>query len=85
MDDIRGCHKRCGGAAFWIWMGQQDAHILDRCDQAVLDLLSPKSPPARPLEVMIVGSIGETALHQVLAAFAIAPRSRAVGLGTRSI
>jgi hypothetical protein len=53
--------------------------------QAVLDLLSPKSPPGRPLEVMIVGSIGETALHQVLAAFAIAPRSRAVGLGTRSI
>jgi hypothetical protein len=38
------------------------AHVLDRCNQVILDLLSPESPPTRTLEVMVVGGIGKTAL-----------------------
>ncbi len=44
-------------------MGQQDAHILDRGDQVVLDLLSPEPPPACAFEVVIVSRISKTAFH----------------------
>src|SRR6266536_4142380 len=36
-------------------MRQQDAHILDGCDQVILDLLSPESPPTSAFKVMVVG------------------------------
>ena len=62
-------------------MGQQDAHVLDGCDQVILDLLAPESSPAGALKVMIVGGIGKTALDQMLPSFAITPRGHAVGLG----
>ena len=48
-------------------IGQEDAHVLNRCDQVILDLLTPEPPPASSFEVMIVGRIGKTALDQVLA------------------
>jgi hypothetical protein len=47
-----------------------------------LNLLSPEPPPASPFEVMIVGGIGKTLLHQLLPAFAIAPCGPALGLGS---
>jgi predicted ATPase len=50
-----------------------------------LDLLAPKSSPARPLEVMVVGGIGKTRFHQVLAPFAIMARGDAVSLSARYI
>ena len=61
-------------------MREQDAHILDGRDQVILDLLTPEPPPARTFEVMIVGRIGKTALDQVLAPSAIAPRGATVRL-----
>jgi hypothetical protein len=64
---------------------KQDAHILDRCDQVILDLLSPKSPPTCAFEVMVVGCIGETAFNQVLASFAIPARGGAMSLRARYI
>ena len=62
---------RHGRTALAIIMGQQDVHILNRGDQVVLNLLSPEPPPAGAFEVMIVGGIGKTLLHQLLPAFAI--------------
>ena len=56
-------------------MREQDAHILDGRDQVILDLLTPEPPPARTFEVVIIGRISKTALDQVLAPSAIAPRS----------
>src|SRR5438132_14268496 len=35
-------------------MGQQDAHILDRCDQVVLDLLAPEPPPAGAFDGIVL-------------------------------
>ena len=66
-------------------MGQQDAHVLDGCDQVILDLLAPESSPASSLEVVIVGGIGKTHFHQVLAPFAITARGEAVSLSARYI
>jgi hypothetical protein len=54
---------RRGGAALGILVCQQDAHILDRSDQVILDLLSPEPSPARSLEVVIVGGISKTTFH----------------------
>ena len=64
-------------------MCQQDAHVLNGSDQVILDLLSPESSPAGALEVMVVGGIGKTALHQMVSPFAIASRRNAVRLSTR--
>ena len=61
-------------------MRQQDAHVLDGRDQVILNLLSPESPPARALKVMIVGRIGKALFHQLLAAFAAPPRRATVCL-----
>ena len=61
-------------------MREQDAHILDGRDQVILDLLTPEPPPARTFEVVIIGRIGKTALDQVLAPSAIAPRGATVRL-----
>ena len=66
-------------------MRQQDAHVLDRRDQVILDLLSPESPPTCAFEVMVVGGIGKTGFHQVLAPFAITARGDAVSLSARYI
>ena len=66
-------------------MRQQDAHVLDGCNQVVLDLLPPEPSPARAFEVMIVGGISKTAFHQMLSSSAIAPGGLAVGLRTRYI
>ena len=52
-------------------VGQQDAHVLDRGDQVILDLLAPEPAPARPLEVMVVGCVGKAAFHEMLPATAI--------------
>ena len=61
-------------------MREQDAHILDGRDQVILELLTPEPPPARTLEVVIIGRISKTALDQVLAPSAIAPRGATVRL-----
>ena len=50
-------------AALWILMSQEDAHVLDGSNKAILDLLSPQPPPARTFEVMVVGGIGKAAFH----------------------
>ena len=63
-------------------IGQENAHVLDGGDQVILDLLAPEASPARAFEVMIVSRIGKALLHHLLAAFTIAPRRSAVGLGT---
>jgi hypothetical protein len=66
-------------------MRQQDAHVLDGSDQVILDLLSPESPPASALKVMVVSRISKALFHQVLAASAIPARGKAVDLGACSI
>ena len=66
-------------------MGQQDAHILDRCDQVVLDLPAPEPPPAGAFEVVVIGSIGKTRFHQVLTPFAITACGEALSLRARYI
>ena len=38
--------------------------ILDRCNQIILDLLTPEPSPARPFEAVLGGAIPETPLHQ---------------------
>ena len=47
-------NERCRSGPVWILMREQDAHVLDRGDQVILDLLSPESSPTSTLEVMIV-------------------------------
>ena len=66
-------------------MRQQDAHVLDRRDQVILDLLAPEPPPAGAFEVVVISGIGKTALYQVLAPFAITARGDAVSLSARYI
>ena len=66
-------------------MRQQDAHVLDRRDQVILDLLAPEPPPARAFEVVVVGRIGKTAFHHMIPALAIAPCRGAMSLGARKI
>jgi hypothetical protein len=39
-------------------MRQEDAHVLDRCNQVILNLLSPEPAPACAFEVMIVSAAG---------------------------
>ena len=87
LDSTADSREQSAAAAlfFAILMGQQDAHVLDRRDQVILDLLPPEPPPARAFEVMIVGGIGKTALHQVLASFAVASRGGTVRLSVRYI
>src|SRR5438128_11706483 len=52
-----------------IW---QDAHVLDRGDQVILNLLAQEPSPTRAFEVMIIGGISKTGFHQMLSPFAIA-------------
>ncbi len=66
-------------------MGKQDAHVLDRGDQVILDLLPPEPSPARPFEVMVIGRIGKAAFHEMLPAAPIALRSATVRLPARYI
>jgi hypothetical protein len=47
-------------------MRQQDAHVLDRGNQVILNLLSPESSPARALEVMIIGRVSKALFHELL-------------------
>jgi hypothetical protein len=54
------------------WLSNQNEEILDR--------LLPQSTPARPLEAVAVGGVGEGAFHQVLAPFAISEPGHRVGL-----
>src|SRR5438093_327829 len=64
---------------------KQDAHVLDRSDQVVLNLLPPKPPPTCPFEVMVVAGIGKALFHQLLSASAIPSRGVTVRLHTRDI
>ena len=66
-------------------MGQQDVHVLDRCDQVILDLLAPKPSPACAFEVMIVGGISKASFHEMVPAFSIPPGGVAVRLVPRYI
>jgi hypothetical protein len=50
--------RRRRGDVRRILMSEQDAHVLDRRDQVILDLLS----PACAFEMMVVG-ISKTTLH----------------------
>jgi len=59
----------------------QDAQVLDRGDQVILDLLAPESSPPRPLEVMVVGRIGKAGFHEMASSSAIALGGAAVRLG----
>jgi len=59
---------------------QQDANVLDRGNQIILDLLSPQPTPAGAFEPVIVGGIGKTALQQILPPPAIPLGRRAVRL-----
>src|SRR6266550_3513701 len=82
---LQSCYRcrqrhRGRGARLRILVCEQDAHILDGRDQVILDLLSPEPPPTRTFEVVIVGRISKTALDQVLAPSAIAPRGATVRL-----
>ncbi len=65
-------------------MSEQDAHILDRCDQIILDSLSPEPPPACAFEVMIVGRVGKTMLDQT-PSLAVTPHGSAVSLSAGHI
>jgi hypothetical protein len=64
---------------------EQDSDILDGGNHVILDLLPPESPPAGAFEAMIVGRIGKALLHDHLAAAAIAPGFRTVGLLARTV
>jgi len=66
-------------------MGEQDAHVLDRSDQVILDLLPPKPSPAGSFKVMIVGRVGKAAFHEMLPAAAIPLRRATVRLPARYI
>ena len=66
-------------------MCEQDAHVLDRGDQVILNLLAPESSPARALEVMIVGRVSKTLFHELLSALSIPSRRATVGLFARYI
>jgi len=59
---------------------EQDAQIFYGRDQVILDLLTPEPPPARTFELVIIGRISKTALDQVFAPSAIAPRGATVRL-----
>jgi len=59
---------------------EQDAQIFYGRDQVILDLLTPEPPPARTFELMIIGRISKTALDQVFAPSAFAPRGATVRL-----
>ena len=61
-------------------MCEQDAQIFYGRDQVILDLLTPEPPPARTFELVIIGRISKTALDQVFAPSAIAPRGATVRL-----
>ncbi len=58
---------------------------MDGGDEIILNLLPPKSSPARALEVVIVGGIGKALFHQLLAPFAVSPRGAAVRLSACDI
>src|SRR5205809_3617147 len=82
---LQSCYRcrqrhRGRGARLRILVREQDAHILDGRDQVILDLLTPEPPPARTFEMMVVSRISKTALDQVLAPSAIAPRGTTVRL-----
>jgi len=62
----------------------QDAHVLDGCDQVILDLLAPESPPTRALEVMVVGRIGKARFYELLPPLSIASRRRAMATSRAS-
>ena len=61
----------------------EDAHVLDRRDGVILDLLPPETPPTGTFEVMIVSRVRKTALHQMMAPFTITSRSETMCLSTR--
>src|SRR5712691_10183738 len=60
---------------------QQDAQVLHRGDEPVLDSLTPQPPPTAALEAVAVGGIGKTFLHQVHPSAPVLARSPAVALG----
>ena len=70
---------------FRILVSEQDAHILDRYDQIILDSLSPEAPSACAFEVMIVGRVGKTMLDQMPPLLAVTPRGSAVSLSAGHI
>ena len=70
-------------AAFVATVGQQDADVLDGCDQVILDLLPPESSPARTFEVMVISRIGKARFHELLPASSIPARGAAVSLAPR--
>jgi hypothetical protein len=61
-------------------MRQQDAQVLDRGDQVILNLLAPESSPASALEVMIVGRVSKALFHELLPALSIPSRGATMGL-----
>src|SRR6476660_7053386 len=69
----------------WDFDWQEDAHVLDRCNQVILNLLSPEPSPACAFEVMIVSRISKTAFYQMMSPSAVQPCRKAVGLSTRYI
>src|ERR1051326_4161696 len=71
------CHRHClfrGASA------QEDSDVLDARDEPILNFLSPKPPPTRSFEPVIVSRVGKTLLHDNLASLAILPSGLAVRL-----
>jgi hypothetical protein len=59
---------------------EQNLDVLNRRDEAILNLLAPQPPPATALEVMIVGRIRKAALGQMFSAPPVPVRGRTVCL-----
>jgi len=78
-------HDVASCTGFLAAVGQQDAHVLDRGDQVILNLLSPEPSPTRSFEVMIVGRIGKATFREMLPAAAVALGGAAVRLAPRYI
>ena len=62
---------RNSGSRFKVPVAKQNSHVLAGSNEVVLNLVPPKPAPARSLEAMAIGGIGETSFHEVLPAPAI--------------
>ena len=71
--------------ALSIAVGEQDADVLNRRNQVILDLLSPKPPPVGALEMMVIACIGKAPFHEMVPASAVPPGRATVRLAARYI